>query len=188
MPNLYIIAGCNGAGKTKVFIKAFPQTLNRTVFVNANFIARGLSLFHPEKVAFEAGRIMLNRINHLLGQGEDFALETTLSSKSYVRFIQKAHESNYKVTLVFVFLKSVELAKQRVAERVRKGGHNIEPSVIERRYHAGLKNLKELYIPKCDDWMIFDNSTALQIVAQGNYDTAIEIYNSKIWNIINENG
>lgn len=90
--------------------------------------------------------------------------------------------------MVFVYLKNVELAKQRVAERVKKGGHNIEPSVIERRYHAGLKNLKELYIPKCDDWMIFDNSTTLQIVAQGNYDTAIEIYNSKIWNIINENG
>lgn len=188
MPNLYIIAGCNGAGKTTASMTILPEILDCQEFVNADEIAKGLSPFHPEKVAVEAGRIMLNRINHLLGQGEDFALETTLSSKSYVRFIQKAHESNYKVTLVFVFLKSVELAKQRVAERVRKGGHNIEPSVIERRYHAGLKNLKELYIPKCDDWMIFDNSTTLQIVAQGNYDTAIEIYNSKIWNIINENG
>ena len=188
MPNLYIIAGCNGAGKTTASMTILPEILDCQEFVNADEIAKGLSPFHPEKVAVEAGRIMLNRINHLLGQGEDFALETTLSSKSYVRFIQKAHESNYKVTLVFVYLKSVELAKQRVAERVRKGGHNIEPLVIERRYYAGLKNLKELYISKCDDWMIFDNSTTLQIVAQGNYDTAIEIYNSKIWNIINENG
>lgn len=122
MPNLYIIAGCNGAGKTKVFIKAFPQTLNRTVFVNANFIARGLSLFYPEKVSLEAGRIMLNRINHLLEKGEDFAFETTLATKSYVSFIKKARDLGYKVTLVFVYLKNVELAKQRVAERVKKGG------------------------------------------------------------------
>lgn len=188
MPNLYIIAGCNGAGKTTASMTILPEILDCQEFVNADEIAKGLSPFHPEKVSLEAGRIMLNRINHLLEKGEDFAFETTLATKSYVSFIKKAHDLGYKVTLVFVYLKNVELAKQRVAERVKKGGHNIEPSVIERRYHAGLKNLKELYIPKCDDWMIFDNSTTLQIVAQGNYDTAIEIYNSKIWNIINENG
>jgi predicted ABC-type ATPase len=186
MPNLYIIAGCNGAGKTTASMTILPEILDCQEFVNADEIAKGLSPFHPEKVAFEAGRIMLNRINQLLLKGGDFALETTLSSKSYVSFIHKARALDYKVTLVFAYLKNIELAKQRVAERVRKGGHNIEPSVIERRYKAGLKNLKKLYIPICDDWMIFDNSTSLQVVAQGNFDESIEIYNAKIWEIINE--
>ncbi len=182
MHNLYIIAGCNGAGKTKVFIKAFPQTLNRTVFVNANFIAKGMSLFHPEIVAFEAGRIMLNRMNYLLEKGEDFAFETTLSARSYVSFIKKAQEKGYKTTLVFVWLKSIELAKQRVKERVIKGGHNIEPNVIERRYIAGLKNLFELYLPISDKWFVFDNSEDFPVsVAEGSKSEVLQIKNDILW-------
>lgn len=187
MPNLYIIAGCNGAGKTTASMTILPEILDCQEFVNADEIARGLSPFQPEKVAFEAGRIMLNRMNHLLEKGEDFAFETTLSARSYVNFIKRAREKGYKVTLVFVWLESVELAKQRVAERVKKGGHSIENDVIERRYKAGLKNLNELYIPICDDWIVFDNSKILQVIAQGNFNISIEIYNSKIWDIINEN-
>ncbi len=187
MPNLYIIAGCNGAGKTTASMTILPEILDCQEFVNADEIARGLSPFHPEKVAFEAGRIMLNRMNYLLEKGEDFAFETTLSARSFVSFIKKAKEQGYKITLVFVWLESVELAKQRVAERVKRGGHNIEADVIERRYKAGLKNLNELYIPICDDWMVFDNSKILKVIAQGNFNISIEIYNSKIWDIINEN-
>ena len=186
MPNLYIIAGCNGAGKTTASMTILPDILNCHEFVNADEIAKGLSPFQPEKVAIEAGRIMLNRINHLLEKGEDFAFETTLSTRSYARFIQKARDLGYKVTLVFVYLKSVELAKQRVAERVKRGGHNIEIDVIERRYKGGLQNFRTLYFPICDEWIVFDNSDVLQIVAQGNFDSAIEIYNLKIWEIINE--
>ncbi|MBL7817197.1 MAG: zeta toxin family protein [Saprospiraceae bacterium] len=186
MPNLYIIAGCNGAGKTTASMTILPEILDCQEFVNADEIAKGLSPFHPEKVSIEAGRIMLNRINQLLEKGEDFAFETTLSTRSYVSFIKKARNLGYKITLVFVYLKSVDLAKQRVAERVKKGGHNIETEVIERRYVAGLKNFRNLYFPICNEWIVFDNSDVLQIVAQGNFDLAIEIYNSKIWKIINE--
>ena len=118
MPNLYIIAGCNGAGKTTASMTVLPEILNCYEFVNADEIARGLSPFQPQKVAIEAGRIMLQRINHLLATGEDFALETTLATKTYVSFIKKAKEKGYQVTLVFVYLNSVELAKQRVTDRV----------------------------------------------------------------------
>ena len=186
MPNLYIIAGCNGAGKTTASMTILPDILNCQEFVNADEIARGLSPFQPEKVAIEAGRIMLNRMNHLLEHGEDFAIETTLAIRSYVDFIRRAREKGYHVTLIFVYLKSVELAKQRVAERVKKGGHNIEIDVIERRYKGGLQNFRTLYVPICDEWIVFDNSDILQIVAQGNFDSAIEIYNLKIWETINE--
>jgi len=90
MPNLYIISGCNGAGKTTASYSVLPDMLNCKEFVNADEIARGLSPFQPDKVAIEAGRIMLNRINELLVQKVDFAFETTLSSKSYRNFVKRA--------------------------------------------------------------------------------------------------
>ena len=186
MPNLYIIAGCNGAGKTTASMTVLPEILNCYEFVNADEIARGLSPFQPKKVAIEAGRIMLNRIKHLVETGEDFAFETTLATKSYVSFIQKAKERGFKVTLIFVYLNSIELAKQRVKDRVSKGGHHIEVDVIERRYHAGLKNFLHLYMPVSDDWLVFDNSLDLNIIAQGNSNISIEIYDKLIWTTINE--
>ncbi len=85
-------------------------------------IARGLSPFQPEKVSFEAGRIMLNRIDRLLAENENFAFETTLSTKSYRNKIIEAKEKGYRVTLLFFWLQNVELAKERVRIRVSEGG------------------------------------------------------------------
>lgn len=161
-----------------------PEILDCQEFVNADEIARGLSPFHPEKVAFEAGRIMLNRMNRLLEKGEDFAFETTLAARTFVGFIHKARKLGYKVTLVFVWLESVELAKQRVAERVKKGGHNIETNVIERRYEMGLKNFFQLYQHICDYWICVDNSfkiNELQFVAEGQINNGWQIHNVELW-------
>ena len=140
MPNLYIIAGCNGAGKTTASYTILPELLNCKEFVNADEIAKGLSPFQPEKVSFEAGRIMLYRIRELLSQKKDFAFETTLSTRSYVRLIKKAKEEGYKITLIFFWLKSVDFAIERVKSRVAKGGHDIPEAVIKRRYIRGLEN------------------------------------------------
>jgi predicted ABC-type ATPase len=121
-------------------------------------IARGLSLFQPEKVAFESGRIMLNRIDELLKENESFAFETTLSTRSYKNKIKTAREKGYTITLLFFWLQNVELAKERVKIRVSEGGHNIEPEIIERRYLNGIKNLFEIYFSIVDGLLIFDNS------------------------------
>ena len=118
--NLYIIAGCNGAGKTTASYTILPEILNCKEFVNADEIARGLSPFQPEKASFEAGRIMLNRIDELFQKEVDFAFETTLSAKSYLSIVKKAQSLGYFVTLIFFWLNSVELAKQRVKIRVNK--------------------------------------------------------------------
>jgi predicted ABC-type ATPase len=155
---LYIIAGCNGAGKTTASFTILPEILDCREFVNADEIAKGLSPFQPEKVAFEAGRIMLQRIEDLMQQGVDFAFETTLSTRSYHQKIILAQERGYFVTLIFFWLDSVDLAKERVRMRVLEGGHDIPAAVIERRYHRGLKNLFERYMELCDSVMIFDNS------------------------------
>lgn len=101
MPNLYFISGCNGAGKTTASFTILPEMLNCKEFVNADEIARGLSPFQPENVAIQAGKIMLKRIDDLLNQQEDFAIETTLTTKSYLTTINRAQEFGYKVTLLF---------------------------------------------------------------------------------------
>ena len=156
--NLYIIAGCNGAGKTTASFTVLPEMLECREFVNADEIAAGLSPFNPEGVAIQAGRLMIERIIHLLKEGETFAFETTLATRSYVKLIQQAQKRGYFVTLLFFALSCPEQAVKRVAQRVSQGGHNIPTDVIYRRFENGLSNLFNLYMPVCDYWTLYDNS------------------------------
>lgn len=158
MPKLYIISGCNGAGKTTASFTILPEILNCKEFVNADEIAKGLSPFQPEKVAFEAGRIMLKRLDELLKDNVDFAFETTLASKTFAQFFKKAKAKNYEITLIFFWLNSVELAIERVKTRVEEGGHDIPTDIIIRRYNRGLKNFFSIYEEIVDNWMFIDNS------------------------------
>lgn len=157
MPELYIIGGPNGAGKTTAAFTLLPDVFNTIEFINADEIARGISPFNPEGVAIQAGRIMLNRIESLIKEKKSLAFESTLSGLSYLEFIQKAKAEGYQVILFFVWLGSVELAIERVASRVRKGGHNIPVEVIKRRYSKGMNNFIT-YSRNCDNWYIYDNS------------------------------
>ncbi|MFC6875778.1 zeta toxin family protein [Flavobacterium myungsuense] len=177
--NLYIIAGCNGAGKTTASFTILPEILDCKEFVNADEIAKGLSPFQPEKVSFEAGRIMLHRITELLSQNENFAFETTLATRSYKNRILEAKEKNYNVTLLFFWLKNTELAKERVKTRVLEGGHNIPEDIIERRYYKGIKNLFEIYLSIVDQALLFDNS-------EGKHELIAEISASEELYILNE--
>src|SRR5690554_78727 len=175
---LYIIAGCNGAGKTTASFTILPEILDCKEFVNADEIAKGLSPFQPEKVAFEAGKIMLGRINELLKNNENFAFETTLSTKSYKNKIKEAQQKGYTVILLFFWLQSIELAKERVKTRVSEGGHNIEPDVIERRYIKGIKNLFDIYLPIVDGAFIFDNSEQKhELLADKQINSSLNIVN-----------
>jgi len=185
MANLYIISGCNGAGKTTASYSVLPDMLNCKEFVNADEIAKGLSPFQPDKVALESGRIMLSRIKDLLNHNEDFAFETTLATKTYTQFIREAQSKGYFVTLVYFWLNSPELAIERVKTRVISGGHDIPIETIRRRYKSGIENLSKLYIPICDYWMIIDNSEPpFQLVAEGFKTENAEIHNQIIYNQI----
>ncbi len=174
--NLYIIAGCNGAGKTTASYTILPEIINCKEFVNADEIAKGLSPFQPETVAFEAGRIMINRINELLVNNETFGFETTLATRSYKNKILKAQ--GYTINLLFFWLDNVELAKERVKMRVIEGGHNIPEDVIERRYLKGVKNLFEIYLSIVDRTLIFDNSFGKHLLIATNIGK-LEIYNKE---------
>lgn len=164
--NLYIIAGCNGAGKTTASMTVLPEVLNCEEFVNADEIAKGLSPFHPEEMAIEAGKLMLSRIDYLLAVGKSFAIETTLSTRSYKHLVERAKALGYKSTLLFFYLPSPEMAEERVAMRVASGGHNIPSDIIHRRYWLGLQNLFNIFISIVDRWSLYDNSNDLSPIVE----------------------
>jgi len=185
MPKIYLIAGCNGAGKSTSAYTLLPEILMCKEFVNADNIALGISPFSPDTAAIEAGRIMLQRIDQLLINKVDFAIETTLSSKSYFLKIVDWQQHGYEVILLYIWLNSVNLALERIADRVRKGGHNIPSDVVKRRFFRGIKNLFQYYIPASDYWLIVDNSGFTpSIVAEGFKQNEIEIINAEIWDSI----
>ena len=185
---LYIIAGCNGAGKTTASFTILPEVLGCKEFINADEIAKGLSPFQPESVAMQAGRIMLARMDELLQKGETFAFETTLATKSYKQKIEWAQANGYEVTLLFFWLDSPNMAKKRVAQRVAEGGHSIPSETIERRYHNGITNLFAIYINMVDICYIFDNSEGRkELIAQKEKHKGIIIYNNDKFNLMKNN-
>lgn len=185
---IYIIAGCNGAGKTTASYTLLPQILQCDEFVNADEIARGLSPFHPERVSIEAGRLMLERISKLMLSKTTFALETTLSTRSYVSLIKKAHKAGFRVELIFFWLASPEIAIQRVAKRVEEGGHNIPEDVIRRRYDAGIKNLINIYSHEVDSWLLIDNNNNQSVVLAESNNGVTKIYDFNRFKLIMDYG
>lgn len=178
---LYLIAGCNGAGKTTASFTLLPDVLDCREFVNADEIARGLSPFQPEKVAMEAGRIMLRRVDELLSRGETFALETTLATKLYQQKIRIAQQQGYTVVLLYFWLSSPQLAQERVKTRVSEGGHYIAPDVIERRYWQGLSLLFANYLPLVNRALLFNNSSGKPILLANKSAEGLEISNSHLY-------
>jgi len=183
MPTIYIIAGCNGAGKTTAAYNLLPKVFDTIEFVNADEIAIGLSPFNVEGVSFQAARIMIERLHSLVNEKKSFAFETTLSGLAYLQFINEAKAEGYEVILFFIWIESIELAKSRVAVRVNKGGHNIPESVIERRYKKGIKNFSE-YTFVVNSWYIFDNSGTKYFLIAKSTQNKQEVFNFDIYNKI----
>ena len=185
-PNLYIIAGPNGAGKTTASFTLLPDVLHCPNFVNADEIARGLSPFAPDIVAFQAGRIMLQRIDELVSQHVDFAIETTLATRSYVPLVRRAQALGYKVHVIFFALENEEQAIQRVAQRVMNGGHTIPEEDIRRRFKRGIYNLINLYLPICDSVLVYNNAHGEAILVAKHVSSTgdIQVYENKMWNLL----
>lgn len=168
MPQLYVISGCNGAGKTTASYSLLPEMLSCNQFVNSDEFAKSLSPFSPDKASVQASRYMLMKLNYLLKKREDFAVETTLATRSLKRLIASAKADGYSVTILYFWLNSPELAIARVKARVAAGGHNIPVDTIRRRYYTGLKYFFEDYIPLSDRWILADNSKIpFKVVAEG---------------------
>lgn len=181
-PVVVVIAGPNGAGKSTTAPRVLLGPLAVSEFVNADVIARGLSAFNPEGVAVAAGRIMLERLRDLAAQRASFAFETTLSSRSFAPWIRELIATGYEFHLVDVWLRDPELSVQRVADRVRLGGHAVSEEVIRRRYVAGLRNFFELYRPLAATWEVYDNSGGEpRLVASGRHAEVLAVAHPSAW-------
>ena len=157
-PQLYIVAGPNGSGKTTFAREFLPHYAKCQQFVNADLIAGGLSPFSPEAAAMRAGRLLLEQIRLLAGKRSDFGFETTLAGVTYLSWLRKLKAQGYRVYLFFLWIPSVEMALARIADRVGRGGHQIPEPVVRRRFHKGIAHLFKLYRPLLDSWTLFDNS------------------------------
>jgi predicted ABC-type ATPase len=155
--------------------------LNCREFVNADVIAKGLSSFQPEKVALEAGRVMLRRLDELAQQRVDFAFETTLASRTFAPWLRKRQEEGYRFHLFFAWLPHPDMAVTRVGLRVAAGGHNIPERDIRRRYERGIANFLGLYMSLADTWEVYDNSGMTRLMARGNRLRSPEICDPAGW-------
>ncbi|MBI3829711.1 MAG: zeta toxin family protein [Planctomycetes bacterium] len=165
MPTVYIIAGCNGAGKTTFANTLLPQYAGCAEFVNADLIAKGLSPFNSEGVSLQAGKVMLRRLRELAEKGLDFAFETTLAGRSYLPFLRDLKTRGYILRLFFLWVPNPSTAIERVADRVAKGGHHIPPEDVRRRHSKSIQNLLQVYGQLMDHWMLFDNTDRSRLIA-----------------------
>jgi predicted ABC-type ATPase len=156
-PTIYIIAGCNGAGKT-TFAKEFLPSIGVIRFLNADEIARGLSPLRPGAVAFKAGKLLLTELRGLIHRQETFALESTLSGTTYVRIFEKAKRRGYAIELHFVWIPDVREAIRRVGQRVIEGGHDVPADDIRRRFARSVQHFLNDYASLANKWFLWDNS------------------------------
>ena len=169
MPRLYIISGPNGSGKTTASYSVLPELLDCQEFVNSDEFAKHLSPFAPDAAYVTASRLMLKKVDYLFERREDFCIETTLATRSLIKLARKAQQMGYYVTVLYLWLNSPDLAVERVAARVRAGGHDIPEETIRRRYRMGLHYLFHSYMQTCDKWILADNSTPpFAIIAEGS--------------------
>lgn len=184
MPRMFIISGCNGAGKTTASYSLLPQMLECSQYVNSDEFAKSLSPFNPDAASFTAGRYMMMKVKYLIDRQQDFGIETTLATRSLVRIVEEAKEHGYSVTIIYMWLSSPELAISRVRDRVSAGGHNIPENIIRRRYVMGLKYFFGDYIKVCDRWILADNSELpFTVVAEGNREM-VHIKNKEKYDMI----
>lgn len=158
-PTIYVIAGCNGAGKTTFAKEFLPHEVKCLRFLNADEIARGLSPLKPEAGAIKAARLLLEELRHNLARRETFALETTLSGKTYIRLFRQARELGYEIELYYLWLATPAQAVARVRKRIRLGGHAVPEADIRRRFLRSRQHLVRDYLPLATRWSIWDNQT-----------------------------
>jgi predicted ABC-type ATPase len=188
-PSIVIVAGPNGAGKSTVAPALLHGALAVDEFVNADVIASGLSAFDPESAAIAAGRVMLARLHELAEQRESFAFETTLASRTFAPWLRNLRATGYQIHLLFLWLPSAEFALDRVADRVRAGGHNVPAETVRRRYQAGLRNLFSLYEPLASAWRLYDSSGLKPaLIAERLEARGLRVYDEAVWTLVKRQG
>ena len=185
-PNVYIIAGPNGAGKTTFARKFLPKYAQCTNFVNADLIAQGISPLAPEAAAFRAGRLVLEEITAFVNRQEDFAFESTLSGKSYLRVLRDLKNDGYSIQIFFLWVPTPDVSISRVQDRVSRGGHNVPEPDLRRRFDRSIRNFLQHYRQIADSWMLFDNSLDAPILVADQARGKITIMKQEIYHSVIE--
>ena len=185
-PSLYIVAGPNGSGKTTFARTFLPEFAQCTQFVNADLIAGGLSPFSPETEVLHAGRLLLEQIRLLAGKRREFGFETTLSGVTHLSLLRRLRSQGYRIHLFFLWVPTVEIAVARIADRVRRGGHDIPEPVVRRRFQKGIRHLFKLYRPLLDAWTLIDNSGATPRLIAREESHALRVIDQKLFAKITE--
>jgi predicted ABC-type ATPase len=187
MPICWIIAGPNGAGKTTFALDYLPQIARCSRFINADLIAAGLSPLAPERELLAASRLFLSEIDDAIGEREDFAFETTLAGRSYLKLVRRLRSEGWQVKLIYLALPSLEMSKLRVAERVAHGGHSIPTADIERRFARSLTNLLDEFSQTVDACRCFMNSGALpELVFEQQGDLRVIVHPNHYQHLLQE--
>ncbi|HUY26085.1 MAG TPA: AAA family ATPase [Candidatus Binataceae bacterium] len=155
-PWFWLVAGPNGAGKTSSARKLLGEVLE---IVNPDVFAARLSPHAPENAALGAGREAIKRTRILIAQGGTFAVETTLSGRSFAATVRLAQSRGFSVGLIYIGLASARLAIARVRDRRTRGGHDVPAQDVRRRYVRGLRNLSGFAVI-ADRALFFDNSSS----------------------------
>lgn len=187
MKEIVIFGGPNGAGKTTVARVLLPEFFGLHEYLNADEIARAISPRNVEIAAFAAGRRMIERMREFVSQGRSFAFETTCAGKSYLPMLERCKREGWRIRLIYLWLPNSEIAVERVARRVREGGHGIPFEVITRRYNAGVSNMRRAFLPLADDAEIYDNSTQPRLlIAEKGVSQRLSIRDTARWSRITE--
>ncbi len=181
MPNLYVIAGPNGSGKTTFAKEFLPKYARCSNFINSDLIALGLAPFSPTKVQIKAGKLLLEQIDQFLKEKIDFAFESTLSGKTYASLLKEARAKGYTVTIFYLSILNAKLAKERIKQRVKEGGHSVPAMDIERRFDRSWQNFLNLYTPLAHSWFLFDNSSLKPVEIAKCDEGKIQILNKSLY-------
>jgi len=179
-----VIGGPNGAGKTTIAKRLIPERFGILDFVNADLIARGLSVLNPDRAALAAGRVMLAHLHELAEIGASFAFETTLASRTFAPWLKSIIAEGYQFNLVVIFVPSAGVSVKRVERRVELGGHFVPETVVRRRYDACFRNFFSLYRPLANTWELLDNSRleGPRLIACGVHETVQSVASENVWN------
>lgn len=186
MPTCWIIAGPNGAGKTTFALEYLPTVAGCRRFVNADLIAAGLSPLAPEQQLMAASRLFLREIEDFIDANQDFAFETTLAGRSYLKLVEKLQTKGWRVELIYLALPSVEMSRLRVVERVAHGGHNINEDDIIRRFPRSLYNLLNVFSPKVNQVQCYMNSGLIPELVFQQEGESRTIFQTEFFNLLHQ--